>query len=97
MKKLLILALLVLPAAFLVGCEDEDAMSAGSQELQDPARTGSLDASLTRGVLDDTGERQDRLHYINTLQGRMLVDDWDALWLYDRSTRLTPFVAHVGR
>jgi hypothetical protein len=96
MKKLLILALLALPVVFLVGCED-DSFSGESQTVSSPGRMGSLDASISRGVLDDAGERQDRLHYINTLQGRMLVDDWDAFWLYDRSSRLTPFVAHVGR
>lgn len=63
---------------------------------QEPQRD-SLAATGTQGLLDSTDQRNRRMRYIDNVQRRQLTDDWDTFWLYDRSTKLTPFIVHVGR
>ena len=48
------------------------------------------------GVADSGAERYSRAKQINDLQMRMLVDDWDYFWLYDRNTYLTKYHPRVG-
>ena len=78
---LMVLALMV--SGLVAGC-------------QQPQRD-SLAATGTEGLLDSTEQRNRRIRYVDNVHTRMLVDDWDTFWLYDRSTKLTPFIVHVGR
>lgn len=84
MRKLLIV--LVLMMSGLVGCSP-------SQEN----RADGLSASGSEGLVDSTVQRSRRLRYIETVNALMLIDDWDALWLNERSTRLTPHILYIGR
>ena len=84
MRKLLIV--LVLMMSGLVGCSP-------SQEN----RGDGLSASGSEGLVDSTAQRSRRIRYIETVNSRMLVDDWDTLWLNERSTRLTPHILYIGR
>lgn len=47
--------------------------------------------------VETPAERNSRITQINALHGRMIVDDWDYLWLFDRSTNLTEWSSRVGR
>ena len=49
------------------------------------------------GVVDSADARARRTDQIDELQTQMLVDDWDYLWLRDRSTKLTRWHPRVGR
>ena len=40
--------------------------------------------------------RERRLDQITDLQFRMLIEDWDYFWLYDRNTATTPWNTWVG-
>jgi len=84
MRKLLIV--LVLMMSGLVGC------SPGHRD-----RSAGLSASGSEGLVDSTDQRSRRIGYIETVNSRMLVDDWDSLWLNERSTRLTPHIIYIGR
>jgi len=44
----------------------------------------------------DSKERQRRMANISDLQMRMLVDDWDHIWLMERNSRLTQWHPMVG-
>ena len=48
------------------------------------------------GLVDSGPERYSRAKQINDLQMRMLVDDWDYFWLYERSSYLTKYHPRVG-
>ncbi|MHC4981678.1 MAG: hypothetical protein ACYTF6_00730 [Planctomycetota bacterium] len=48
------------------------------------------------GVVDTYQDRMLRYRQINDLQARMLVDDWDYLWLYERNTFLSEWYPRVG-
>ena len=48
------------------------------------------------GVVDSPSERARRYKSITNLQTRMLVDDLDYVFLYDRSSRLTFWHPQVG-
>jgi len=56
----------------------------------------SLAATGTQGLLDSTDQRNRRHANIDNVNTRMLVDDWDMFWLYERSSSLTPYIVHVG-
>ncbi|MHC4562747.1 MAG: hypothetical protein ACYS8X_08265 [Planctomycetota bacterium] len=56
-----------------------------------------MDATLRNGLVDSEAQRDRRVRNITNLQTRMLVDDWDAFWSYERSSGLTPYIVHVGR
>ena len=43
------------------------------------------------GMTDSYRERTQRYKQINDLQTRMLVDDWDYFWLYERNTYLSEY------
>jgi len=58
---------------------------------------GSLAATGSQGLLDSTNQRNRRSRYIDNVSTRMLVDDWDMFWLYERGSTLTPYIIHVGR
>jgi len=48
------------------------------------------------GVINSYDERVHRYQQINDLQARMLVDDWDYFWLYERNTYLCEWYPRVG-
>ncbi|MFP4105771.1 MAG: hypothetical protein ACLFVU_06720 [Phycisphaerae bacterium] len=48
------------------------------------------------GMVDTPAERERRFSQINELNQRMIVDDWDYLWLQDRNSRLNEWHVHVG-
>jgi len=56
------------------------------------------------GVLTSTGctltetaaERRRRTYQITNLQMRMMVEDWDYIWLYDHNTQMTQWHPWVG-
>ena len=60
-------------------------------------RSAGLSASGSEGLVDSTSQRYRRIGYIDTVNSRMLVDDWDALLLNERSTRLTSHILYIGR
>ncbi|MFW6061922.1 MAG: hypothetical protein ACOC93_03855 [Planctomycetota bacterium] len=47
-------------------------------------------------LTDSFDERMQRVDNIHYLQSRMLVDEWDYFWLYERASRLTPWRITVG-
>jgi hypothetical protein len=57
---------------------------------------GSLLSVSGCGLVDSAQERQNRYAQITNLQFRMLVDDWDYFWLYDRNSQLTQWHPRVG-
>ena len=85
MKRLCMFAVLL--ACFLLGCGTKSAREAA----------GMLQANLRNGLVDDTAERSRRLADITNLNTRMLVDDWDAVWMYERTSSLTIYKTHIGR
>ena len=80
MKTLCLLVALAIGMS-VIGCHQtsQEAMSDGYL----------LRASGGNGVTDSDIQRQRRIDGINNLNKRMLVDDWDAFWLYERSSRLS--------
>ena len=53
-------------------------------------------SALVSSPVDNCPERTHRHSNIADLQTRMLVEDWDKLWLLDRSTKLTYWHAFYG-
>ena len=54
-------------------------------------------AMLSGCTLTETSEeRSRRIGLINDLQLRMMVEDWDYLWLYERNTQTTQWHPWVG-
>ena len=47
-------------------------------------------------VLDTAAQRTRRVNQTTDLQMRMLMDDWDYIWLYDRTSALSQWHSHVG-
>ena len=45
-------------------------------------------------IAETSEQRNRRLTHITNRQMRMLIEDWDYVWLYDRSTKLSPW--HAG-
>ena len=48
------------------------------------------------GVADSHAERKLRMERIGRLQGKMIMDDSDFIWMLDRSTRLSKYNPRVG-
>lgn len=49
------------------------------------------------GMVDSPRERYVRYKNINEMRQRMLVDDWDYLWLMEQNEELSPYHAKFGR
>jgi len=47
-------------------------------------------------VTESTGDRTRRISQISDLQMRMLVEDWDYFWLFERNSTLTSWHPWVG-
>ncbi len=60
------------------------------------AIAGSFLFSGCSGLSDSRAERSRRIKQITELQMKMLVDDWDYLWLYERNSRNTQWHTWVG-
>ncbi len=78
------MTLVLLVAGLVTGCQD-----LGSLE--------SPDAIGVPGLADSGVQRARRIAYIRNFQRKMLIDDWDMVWLNERSSRLTPYYLYVGR
>ncbi len=48
------------------------------------------------GLVDSALERDFRKVQMDDLQMRMFYDDWDAIWLRKRNSKLTYWTPHVG-
>jgi hypothetical protein len=57
---------------------------------------GSLTVGCAAGLTDSKEARTRRIHHINEIQSRQLIDDWDYFMLYDRSSYLSEYHARVG-
>ena len=47
-------------------------------------------------MTETKADRHRRLRLITNLQARMLVEDWDYLWLMEHNTETTPWHSWVG-
>ncbi len=47
-------------------------------------------------MTETAAQRRRRISQITDLQLRMLVEDWDYLWLYERNSGATPWHTWVG-
>jgi hypothetical protein len=47
-------------------------------------------------LVETAGERQSRLALQYDLQCKMVIEDWDYLWLQERTTYLTQWHPYVG-
>ena len=48
-------------------------------------------------TLVDSGQERDfRIGQIDDFQMKMLIDDWDSIWLRNRNSKLTYWNVHVG-
>ena len=56
----------------------------------------SLIAAGCSTMTEPREERNRRLSQISDLQMKMLVEDWDYLWLYERNTGMTRWCPWVG-
>jgi hypothetical protein len=45
---------------------------------------------------ESASERNRRIAGITNMNMRMAVEDWDHIWLYERSSQLTEWHPHVG-
>lgn len=57
---------------------------------------GSLLAGCCGNLIETPKERERRICLQTELQFKMLVDDWDYLWLQERASRLTQWHPYVG-
>ena len=55
---------------------------------------GSLLAGC--GLVNSSADRERQYRQINNIQARMFVDDWDAIWLYEKNSGLTQWHPRVG-
>jgi hypothetical protein len=78
--KRLILLMMLFVGALAAGCETERALS----------------PSGGRGLADTQQERLQRVRSIQDVHMRMLTDDWDMIWLFDRNVRLSEWHVIVG-
>ncbi len=85
MKRLLMLTV-ILASGLLAGC----------REPSDAAHSSLLQANGRNGLAEEAEVRYRRLDNIDNLNRRMMVDDWDDLWLYRRSSMLTRHLVRVG-
>lgn len=93
----IILVLCVLLMGLLAGCHGEEPIEYDANGDQIVAPYNPLEANYHQGVVDNTDQRARRIDYIKNLNRRQIVDDWDAFWLNERSSHLTPYIARTGR
>lgn len=86
MRKLCLLVVLAV-SGLLVGC----------QQTPPPQETHLLQATGHNGLNESDAERQRRIYNIDNFNKRMLIDDWDTLWSYEKSSHLTYYDGYIGR
>ena len=89
MRKLCLLVALVV-SCLLIGCQR-------TAPVQATQETHLLQATGHNGLTDSDAERQRRIYNIENLNKRMMIDDWDAFWMQDKSSKLTYYDAYIGR
>ncbi|RPI62219.1 MAG: hypothetical protein EHM48_04435 [Planctomycetaceae bacterium] len=47
-------------------------------------------------LIESSQERSRRINLQNNLQMKMIVEDWDYLWLQERNSRLTQWHPYLG-
>lgn len=47
-------------------------------------------------LTESAKERNRRIYGVTALNSRMLVEDWDYIWLNERSSQLTQWHPHLG-
>lgn len=47
-------------------------------------------------LVDSSLEREFRIVQMDNFHNRMFIDDWDSIWLRERSSMLTYWTPHVG-
>lgn len=47
-------------------------------------------------LVDSAQEREFRISQIDDFQMRMIIDDWDRIWLRNSCSKLTAWSVHVG-
>ena len=57
---------------------------------------GSMVMGGCASVTQTPQERDRRILQLSNLQMKMLVEDWDYLWLVDHNTRTTPWHSRIG-
>jgi len=60
-------------------------------------KEGDVRTTLAGGLVESSEQRTRRISHIDEFNRRMFADDWDAIWLYERSSFLMPWVPRVGR
>lgn len=79
-------------AVFSSGCSQPVAVvGAGAAVMAATAATAPVKPGAVVAVADTNAERQQRLKEAHNIRWRQFVDDWDAFWLQDRSTRLSEY------
>lgn len=78
--KKLLIMAVLLTGAFAIGCKEEAALS----------------VSGGRGVAYTQEERIRRIEMIADIQERMIQDDWDMIWLMDRSSALSEWHVYAS-
>jgi len=48
-------------------------------------------------VTETTQQRHRRLAQVTDINSRMMVDDWDYVWLYDHSSTLSEWHTQIGK
>ena len=92
MKKMILSAFMFLAAA-LVGCSPVSLVEVPVDATREVVHGQNAD----HGLLNNKQERHARMSLINDIQARQLQDDWDYIWLYDRSSHLSRWHARAGR
>jgi len=87
MKQLLILTAILLSGLLIAGCSTRNHVE---------TETTLLQADSHNGLMEESDVRYRRKDNIKNLNRRMMIDDWDSLWLYRRSSMLTPHVVRLG-
>ncbi len=93
MRYLLMLALVLVAGAYLAGCS---AHSSGALAL-DGERKIVQGQNTDATLVDTKEERALRLSMMEDIQSRQAQDDWDYLWLVDKSSTLSQWHASTKR
>ncbi len=89
----LILSALMFVAAAIVGCSPVSLVEVPVDATREVVHGQNADHGLGHNKQD----RKARISLINDIQARQLQDDWDYIWLYDRSSHLSYWQTRAGR
>lgn len=91
MKHLLILTLVLVVGSYLGGCSSSGALALDSERQIVQGQNTNVTP------VDTKEERQLRLDMMSDLQARQMQDDWDYIWLVEKSARTSPWHAGTDR